>query len=239
MTNDEGAARTEEQPRYKGLSLLERLLAISTAIGPLVKGDFNQQQGFRFVSSVDVLIPIREEMNKNGVLLTCDIEKVELGEKKNKSGSVQLLCNVWYLFAFINIDKPEDKLELRWFAQGIDSAEKGPGKAATYAEKSFLLKQFHVPTPADDPDSDPKPKPAERFAKSGDKDKPKPEMITDQQRKKIWHAAQAAWPDVNSTEKRDRISAECQTAGIPDDAANMTEADGVKLLAIIQKKETL
>lgn len=233
------AAASEPKPRDKDLSLLERLLAISTEIGVLVKGDFNQQQGFKFVSSVDVLMPIREAMNYHGVLLTCNVEKTELGEKVNKSGSVQLLCNIWYEFVFINVDKPDDKIGLNWFAQGIDSAEKGPGKAATYAEKSFLLKQFHIPTPADDPDNDPKPAAAGRFARNGADDKPKQKMITDQQRKEIWTAAQAAWPDVDTTAKRDRIAAECQTAGIPDDVKKMTEEQGAQLLKIIRGKEML
>jgi hypothetical protein len=41
-----------------------------------------------------------------------------------------------------------------WYGQGVDLAgEKGVGKALTYAEKYFILKQFNIPTDKDDPDS--------------------------------------------------------------------------------------
>jgi hypothetical protein len=40
----------------------------------------------------------------------------------------------------------------RWYGQGIDSGERGVGKAMTYAEKYFLLKFFNIPTDEDDPD---------------------------------------------------------------------------------------
>lgn len=41
-----------------------------------------------------------------------------------------------------------------FYAQGIDTeGEKGVGKALTYAEKYFLLKQFNIATDTDDPDS--------------------------------------------------------------------------------------
>jgi hypothetical protein len=47
-----------------------------------------------------------------------------------------------------------EELSIPWYGQGVDLAgEKGVGKALTYAEKYFILKQFNIPTDKDDPDA--------------------------------------------------------------------------------------
>jgi hypothetical protein len=58
------------------------------------------------------------------------------------------------VMTWINADDPKEIIECIWYAQGVDIAgEKGVGKALTYAEKTFMLKFFNIPTDKDDPDS--------------------------------------------------------------------------------------
>jgi hypothetical protein len=55
---------------------------------------------------------------------------------------------------WVNADKPDEVIECPWYGQGVDIAgEKGVGKALTYAEKYFILKQFNIATDKDDPDA--------------------------------------------------------------------------------------
>ena len=56
-------------------------------------------------------------------------------------------------FTWINAENPEETIVCPWYGQGVDSGEKGVGKALTYAEKYFILKQFNIATDKDDPDS--------------------------------------------------------------------------------------
>ena len=56
-------------------------------------------------------------------------------------------------FTWINAENPEEQIVTLWEGQGVDNGEKGIGKAATYAEKYFILKTFNIPTDKDDPDA--------------------------------------------------------------------------------------
>lgn len=54
---------------------------------------------------------------------------------------------------FVNIDEPTDFFDVPTFGYGIDSQDKGPGKAMSYAVKYALLKALGLET-GDDPDHD-------------------------------------------------------------------------------------
>lgn len=64
---------------------------------------------------------------------------------------------------FVNIDDPTDFFDVPTFGYGIDSQDKGPGKAMSYAVKYALLKALGLET-GDDPDNEsiPHEKPAEK-----------------------------------------------------------------------------
>jgi hypothetical protein len=54
---------------------------------------------------------------------------------------------------FINIDEPADFFTCSAFGYGIDSQDKGPGKAMSYSKKYLLLNTFLLET-GDDPDNE-------------------------------------------------------------------------------------
>lgn len=54
---------------------------------------------------------------------------------------------------FVNIENPDDCIEVETFGYGIDDQDKGPGKAMSYAVKYALLKTLGLET-GDDPDED-------------------------------------------------------------------------------------
>lgn len=56
---------------------------------------------------------------------------------------------------FANIDNPSDFIDVPTFGYGIDTQDKGPGKAMSYAVKYALLKALGLET-GDDPDEDAK-----------------------------------------------------------------------------------
>ena len=55
------------------------------------------------------------------------------------------------MYRFVNTDDPTDFIETTTFAEGIDSQDKGSGKAMTYADKYALMKAYKIST-GDDPD---------------------------------------------------------------------------------------
>lgn len=54
-------------------------------------------------------------------------------------------------YRFVNIDKPEEFIEIETYGDGVDTQDKAPGKAMTYADKYALLKAYKIET-GEDPD---------------------------------------------------------------------------------------
>jgi hypothetical protein len=113
------------------------------------------QQGhqFQYVGSSQVLGIIREAMDANGLILSVSITGHSLVTKWSVGDSKEHLTELDIVFTWINVDDPPDRMEWHGYGQGLDTGEKGVGKALTYAEKYGLLKFFHIATDKDDPDA--------------------------------------------------------------------------------------
>jgi len=132
--------------------LWQRLAVIQEAIDRIAKDKRNVQQGFDYVSSDAVLATIREAMCDQRLLLMVQIDDATL-HLKSVGDKGWHMTELRLRFTWINSDSPEERIEVPFYGQGTDPHEKGVGKALTYAEKYFLLKQFHLPTDKEDPDA--------------------------------------------------------------------------------------
>lgn len=133
------------------MNLHEKLLEIQKAVSYLKKE--NQGFQYRYVSSSQTLSGIRAEMDRLGVLLIPRITRSAIKEYLSKKEGNLFLTELDFTFTWINVENPQETLMCEWYAQGSDSGERGVGKSATYAEKFFLLKFFHIATDQDDPDA--------------------------------------------------------------------------------------
>ena len=69
-----------------------------------------------------------------------------------------VMATVTEVYRFVNVAEPTDCLETVSFGTGMDSGDKAPGKAMTYADKYALMKTYKISTGiANDPDSIPSP----------------------------------------------------------------------------------
>ena len=59
-------------------------------------------------------------------------------------------------YRFINMDKPEEFIDIDTYGDGLDTGDKAPGKAMTYADKYALMKAYKIST-GDDPDKEASP----------------------------------------------------------------------------------
>ena len=57
-------------------------------------------------------------------------------------------------YRFINIENPDEYIDIVSYGDGIDSQDKSVGKAMTYADKYALMKAYKIVT-GDDPDQNP------------------------------------------------------------------------------------
>lgn len=90
-----------------------------------------------------ISIPTKQELVSHEIIRTLDKDK----EKITYSFIVKMIV------VFVNLDNPNDKLEIESFGHGLDSGDKGFGKASTYARKYALLNAYKIAT-GEDPDQD-------------------------------------------------------------------------------------
>lgn len=135
-------------------TIYDKLLEMQRRVDKVVRDGKNTSDKYDFASDENVLDTFRPIMDELGLLLIPAITAATLHEGTTRSGTARYLTEVTFSMIWHDVQSGEE-LTVPWYAQGVDLAgEKGVGKAATYAEKYFLLKFFHVATKKDDPDAD-------------------------------------------------------------------------------------
>jgi hypothetical protein len=113
---------------YKAVGDLDVTLAVKDA-----------EKKYRLVS-----IPIKQELVSSEVLKTID--------KYNKE-KIQFVDNIKMTLRIVDLEDAEKFIDIESFGKGIDSGDKGFGKASTYARKYALLNAYKIAT-GEDPDKD-------------------------------------------------------------------------------------
>lgn len=132
------------------MNIHQKLVEIRKSVKFLKKE--SQGHGFKFTSSSQVIMSIRDKMNELNVLLIPRVTGSEVRDHKTQKGNHQYFTALTMEFEWVDADNPKDRFSVPWYGQGLDDGEKGVGKALTYAEKYLILKQFNIPTDKDDPD---------------------------------------------------------------------------------------
>ena len=118
-------------------------------VGEGTKGEY------KAVSETDVLNavkPIEAEVGIYSYPVERKLLKEERVTFKNKYGDIEnFVIKLETTYRFVNIDKPEEYIDIKTYGDGVDSQDKAPGKAMTYADKYALLKAYKIGT-GDDPD---------------------------------------------------------------------------------------
>lgn len=139
-------------------NIFERMSAITSEISTVAK---NLAVGYgsssyKAVGEADVLAAVKPAEAKHGVYsYPVKREIVESGtmEKPGKNGTttIQLYMRLKVTYRFLCIDMPESYIDIESYGDGVDTQDKAPGKAMTYADKYALLKAYKIIT-GDDPD---------------------------------------------------------------------------------------
>ena len=112
-------------------NIFQRMNFIMGKCPPLAK---TNKGLYPYVPHDVVSAALRPLMAANGVMPQATL--VEWGQDGKNTWAI-------YELTFINADNPEDRYgPIRGLGYGVDSQDKGPGKAATYALKTAYLKAF-------------------------------------------------------------------------------------------------
>lgn len=138
------------------LNIYQRLHAAMGDVDYIQK-ERKQGMNYTIVSHDAVTAKVRPVLHKHGIVYhPHSLDYVQDGNR----------TQVNLVVRFVNVDKPDDFVDVPCLGYGIDSQDKGPGKAVSYAVKYALLKALGLET-GDDPDVEvetPKHEPARQQA---------------------------------------------------------------------------
>lgn len=143
-------------------NIFKRMSAITAELQTVAKNltvSTGNNKGYKAVSERDVIDAVKPLEVKHGVYSypvsrevlesqTLESESEYNGKATKKT---TFFTRIKTVYRFVNVDDPEDYIDTVTFAEGIDSQDKGSGKAMTYADKYALLKGYKIST-GDDPD---------------------------------------------------------------------------------------
>ena len=144
------------------MNIYQKMAAITAELQTVAKNlmvETGKGKGYKAVSERDIIDAVKPLEEKHGVYsYPCDrvvLESQTLESENNYNGNVTIkttfFTRIKTTYRFVNIEDPEDYIETVTFAEGIDSQDKGSGKAMTYGDKYALMKAYKIST-GDDPD---------------------------------------------------------------------------------------
>lgn len=143
------------------MNIYEKMAAITSALKTVAK-NLSVKAGngtYKAVSERDILDAVKPLEEEYGIYsYPCDrkiLESSILENEKTYQGNTTktstFFTRMQTTYKFVNIEDPEDFITTIVFSEGIDSQDKGSGKAMTYADKYALMKAYKIST-GDDPD---------------------------------------------------------------------------------------
>lgn len=145
--------------KVEEMNIFEKMSAITNELGVVAKNlnvDMGGGRKYKAVQEKDILDAIKPLEEKYRVYsYPCHrtiVESEILTKEYQGKTTNSLFMRVETTYRFVNIDKDE-AIEVTTYGDGIDSGDKSPGKAMTYADKYALMKAYKIAT-GDDPDAE-------------------------------------------------------------------------------------
>lgn len=149
----------------KEMNIYQRMAAITAELKAVEKDltvQTTKTSSYKAVSERGILDAVKPLEEKYGVysypvsreVLESNLiqnETVYEDAKGNKTTTpkTSYMTRIKTVYRFVNVDNPNDFVETTTFAEGIDSQDKGSGKAMTYADKYALMKSYKISTGED------------------------------------------------------------------------------------------
>ena len=144
------------------MNIYQKMAAITAELRTVAKNLTVQQtktSSYKAVAEKDILDAVKPLEEKYGVysypcgrtVLESNILESESEFQGKVTKKTTFMTRIETIYRFVNIEKPDEYIETVTFAEGIDTQDKGSGKAMTYADKYALMKGYKIST-GDDPD---------------------------------------------------------------------------------------
>lgn len=171
-----------------GKNIFQRISAVMQDVQYLAKDDqieFGKTK-YRAISEEKVTTIIRKSLITHGIVI------VPVKQEHSKDG---VLTTVDVTYRIQNVEDENDYIEAVSSGTGVDTQDKGVGKAMTYSYKYLLLRTFAIPT-GEDPDKISSAELDDRFSREQ-----KVEYIDDIKKKVLLDSLSVVGSDIESTLK--------------------------------------
>ena len=147
------------------MNIFEKMGAITNELGPIAKnlqvGDERKPTSYKAVGEADVLAAVKPLEAKYRIfsypysrdIVDSDTLTVTKTYNKETTETTKFFLRLKTVYRFVDMDKPDDHIDVTTYGDGVDPNDKAPGKAMTYSDKYALLKAYKAVT-GDDPDQD-------------------------------------------------------------------------------------
>ena len=144
---------------YKDMNLYQKIQAVSDEVKNIEKKieiRATSTSSYKAVADIDVLLAVKKSETKFGLVsipVRQELVRSDQIAKQSRDGytTVTFADIVKMTVRIINIDDPTQFIEVESFGRGLDTGDKGFGKASTYARKYALLNAYKIAT-GEDPD---------------------------------------------------------------------------------------
>lgn len=143
------------------MNIYEKMSAITAELSAVAKNLTvgEGKNAYKAAGEADVLAAVKPLEAKHGVysypcsrqILETDIMTTTKTYNGNTTETQKLFMRIETVYRFVNIEKPDEYIDIATYGDGVDSQDKAPGKAMTYADKYALMKAYKIIT-GDDPD---------------------------------------------------------------------------------------
>ena len=143
-------------------NIYQRMAAITADLRTVAKNltvPTGGKNSYKAVSERDILDAVKPLEEKHGIysypisrtVLESNLLESESTYNGQTKKTTTFMTRIETVYRFVNVDNPLEYIDTVTFAEGIDSQDKGSGKAMTYADKYALMKAYKIST-GDDPD---------------------------------------------------------------------------------------
>lgn len=142
------------------MNIYQKIQAVSNEIRSTEKDmvvKVSQTINYKAVSDLSVVLAVKDAEKKyklTSIPVKQELIKTEVVLVPNKSPIFVDIIKM--TTRIINIENPQETIDIESFGRGYDTGDKGFGKASTYARKYALLNAYKIAT-GEDPDKDPSP----------------------------------------------------------------------------------
>lgn len=148
------------------MNIYEKMLNITNEIQIVTKNleVGTGQSKYKATGEADVLKAVKELEVKNKVysypysrqIVDREILQTESEYNGKVTKGNKIFMRLEIVYRFVNIENPDEYIDITTYGDGIDIQDKAPGKAMTYGDKYALMKAYKIIT-GEDPDQNPSP----------------------------------------------------------------------------------